>query len=284
MPEILHVLFHALTHTLTDTLSLVPFLFITYLVMETLEHKAGGKAKRFIAKSGAFGPVAGAILGILPQCGFSAATASLFSSGVIGGGTLIAVFLSTSDEMLPVMLSKGLEFSEIARILTVKVIIAVASGFLFSVLCPKKEDKKISHHCHEEGCHCERGILPSALFHTLGVSLFIFISVFIFECIMSFVGEDTLATLMTGVPVLSNIVSAAVGLIPSCASSVIITELYVEGLLSWGAMLSGLLVSSGVGILVLFRTNKNMKENLKTVLFLFAVGALSGIFFDLTSF
>lgn len=280
MSEILHVLYHALIHTFTDTLSLIPFLFATYLIMEALEHKAGEKVKGFISSSGKYGPLAGAVLGIVPQCGFSAAMASLFGTGVIGGGTLLAVFLSTSDEMLPVMISHGLPISEIATILALKAGIASLFGFLYSALVKDRKKEAIEHLCHEEGCHCEKGVLLSAIHHTLSVSLFLFVTVFIFEAVMDFVGENALSALVSGTPIISSVLSAIFGLIPGCASSVIITELYIEGVITFGTLMSGLLTGAGVGILVLFRTNKNMRENLKIVSALLIVGTLTGVLWD----
>ncbi len=281
MSEILHVLYHALLHTLRDTISLLPFLFVTYLLMEALEHKAGERVNRFISESGKYGPLTGAILGLLPQCGFSAATAGLFGTGVIGGGTVLAVFLSTSDEMIPIMLSNGMRAADIALILALKFGIACLSGFVFSTIVKDKKKDSIGHLCHEEGCHCERGILPSAIHHTLGVALFVFVTVFIFEAVIDFVGESVLVSVLSSAPILSSVLSALFGLIPGCASSVIITEMYIEGVISFGALMSGLLTGSGVGILVLFRTNKNTGENLKIISALLAVGIVTGILIDI---
>ena len=281
MSEILHVLYHALLHTLRDTLSLVPFLFATYLLMEVLEHRAGEKLNKFISKSGKYGPVTGALLGLVPQCGFSAAMAGLFGTGVIGGGTLLAIFLSTSDEMLPIMISSGLPVSEIGIILALKAGVACFCGFIYSSVVRDKKKESIGHLCHEEGCHCERGILPSAIHHTLGVSLFVFVTLFIFEAVMDFVGDGVLASVLSSAPILSSVLSALFGLIPGCASSVIITEMYIEGIISFGTLMSGLLTGSGVGILVLFKTNKNIRENLTIVVSLLIVGVVTGVLWDI---
>lgn len=281
MSEILHVLYHALIHTLRDTFSLAPFLFVTYLIMETLEHRAGEKVKRFISKSGKYGPLTGALLGLVPQCGFSAATASLFGTGVIGGGTLLAVFLSTSDEMLPVMISHGLPAIDIGTILALKFGIACVFGFLYSAIVKDENKESIESICHEEGCHCERGIFRSAVYHTFSVSLFLFVTVFVFEAVMEFVGENALSALISDTPLISSFLSAFFGLIPGCASSVIITELYIEGVISFGTLMSGLLTGSGVGILVLFKTSKNARENLKIISALLIVGILTGVLWDI---
>lgn len=281
MSQILHALYHALIHTFWDTLSLIPFLFATYLVMEALEHRAGEKVNRFISTSGKYGPLTGAIIGLVPQCGFSAATASLFGTGVIGGGTLLAVFLSTSDEMLPVMMSHGLPFSEIGTILALKAGVACLFGFIYTAFIKDNKKESIGVLCHEEGCHCEKGILRSAIHHTFSVSLFLFVTLFVFEAVMELVGETALSAIISKTPFVSSILSALFGLIPGCASSVIITELYIEDVISFGTLMSGLLTGSGVGILVLFKTNKNTRENLKIVSALVIVGVITGILCDI---
>ncbi len=281
MELILHVLLHAIKHSALDTVRLIPFLFVTYFLMELLEHATGDKVTRAVSRSGKVGPLVGALLGVLPQCGFSGAGASLYSGRVITLGTLFAIFLSTSDEMLPVMISSKSPISTILIILGVKIVIGLLVGFCVDILF-KRQPVKISHVCQDEDCHCEEnGALLSALRHTVSVSLFILSVGFALEAFIGLVGEDVLARIMSGVPVLSNIISATVGLIPNCASSVIITELYLEGVISAGAMLSGLLTGAGVGTLVLIRTNKNPKENLFIILALWGVGVVFGLLLDL---
>ncbi len=278
-----HIILHALKHSALDAIKLLPFLFLTYLIMEILEHSSGDRATRLISRSGKVGPAVGAILGALPQCGFSASGASLYSGRVITLGTLFAIFLSTSDEMIPVMISSGAEITTLLIILAVKVIIGMAVGFAADAVF-RRDEVKIDHICEEEGCHCEEGPLRSALHHSLGVFVFVFAIGFALELVIALVGENTIASLLASIPIVSGLISAAVGLIPNCASSVIITELYLKGILSAGAMMSGLLTGAGVGTLVLFRTNKSIKENLLIILALWAVGAVLGTLLDMVGF
>ena len=262
----LHVFEHALEHTIEDTLGLLPFLFVTYLAMELMEHYAGGKFQRAIQNSGKWGPFLGAVLGVMPQCGFSAAAASFFSARIVGVGTIIAVFLSTSDEMLPILLSASVPTGTIAKILLTKVTIACVSGYLASFvyqkfLMQKEGEMDIHVVCEEEHCSCEEGVLKSAVKHTVKIFFYIFVIAFILNGMIEGVGEDALAQVCSNVPVAGQMVASLVGLIPNCASSVVITQLYIKGVISAGMMMSGLLVNAGIGSLVLLRLNRHMKQN-----------------------
>lgn len=275
--------------TLLDTVKLIPFLLITYIIMEFIEHKTSKKTKDFIKKSGRSGPLWGGLLGIVPQCGFSAAASSLYSARIITLGTLIAVFLSTSDEMLPILISEAVDIGTIITILLVKLAIAVLVGFLIDLFFRKKfedssEEPEIKDLCEHEHCHCEHGIFKSALKHTINITLYILIISFILNLIIHFVGEDNLSHLLNSTPVIGPIIASLVGLIPNCASSVIITQLYISGVLNFATMIAGLLVNTGVGLLILFRTNKDLKENIKITVLLFSIGVIFGIFFDLIGF
>lgn len=282
--RVLHILLHALEHSILDALKLLPFLFLTYLLMELMEHTAGDKVTRVISRSGKVGPLAGGLLGAVPQCGFSASGASLYSGRVITLGTLFAIFLSTSDEMIPVMISNRVGVSVIVTILLTKIIIGVISGFIIDFVFCRKENVKIGDLCEEEGCHCENGVLLSAIHHSLGVFIFVFFVGFILEAVIGFVGEDAIGNAMSNIPVVSNLLSATVGLIPNCAASVVITELYLEGVISAGAMMSGLLTGAGIGTLVLFKTNKSLKENIIIVVGLWLIGIVLGLLLDLVGF
>ena len=286
MEEILHILLHSLKHTLVDTIPILPFLFITYFIMELIEHMAGDKTADFIARSGRLGTIFGGLLGALPQCGFSAAVAGLYAGRVITLGTLFATFLSTSDEMLPIMISSKFPARSIIIILATKVFFGILIGFVIDLVMRKRgRASMIARFCEDEGCHCEdEGVFRSSLYHTLKVYFFVFVTGLFFQIIIGLVGEDLLASVILDLPILSNFISALVGLIPNCASSVVITELYLSDLLSAGAMMSGLFVSAGVGSLVLFRTNKKMKENLLILLSLLVIGAVSGIILDYIGF
>ena len=279
--------------TLIDALKLVPFLFLTYLLMEYLEHKTGDKTKEVIKKSGKLGPLFGAILGIVPQCGFSAAAASLYAGRVITMGTLIAVFLSTSDEMLPILISEAAPISLIVQVLLIKLVIGAIAGFIIDavrglIIKRKKVSNKeeeaeeaIGHMCEHDHCDCEHGIVKSSIKHTLNILIFIIIITFILNTIVHFIGEENISNAIASVPFVGILVSALFGFIPNCAGSVIITELYLSNLISLGSMMAGLLVGSGIGILLLFKSNKHMKQNFTIAGLLYLIGIISGLIIDL---
>lgn len=289
----MHELLHTIEHTLLEAIKLIPFLFLTYLAMEYLEHKTGDKAKHMVKKAGKWGPLIGGIAGAVPQCGFSAAASNLYAGRVITLGTLIAIFLSTSDEMLPILISAQMPVQTIVGVLLVKIVIGAAAGFVIDLLMRRKEHEHHHDHdhdhehshihelCEHEHCNCEKGIVRSAIKHTAQITFFIIIITFALHLILEFVGEDVLAKLILNQPVLGPVLAGLVGLIPNCASSVVITQLYVENAMSLGTMMSGLLVGSGVGLLVLFRVNHDRKENLKILGLLYLIGVVSGIVIEL---
>ena len=276
---------HIIEHTLVDTIKILPFLFVAYLIIELIEKKAGDKTTKIIKKSGKFGPVLGGLLGIFPQCGFSAAASNLYAGKVITMGTLIAIFLSTSDEMLPILISEAVSPNIIIKLLGVKLLIAIIIGVIVDLIFKQKQnDSKEEIHklCHEHHCHCEEeGILKSTIKHTLQILVYIFIVTLILNTIIHFIGEENIANLILNIPILGPVISAIIGLIPNCASSVILTELYLENIISFGSIIAGLLVNSGIGILILFKVNKEKKENLKILGILYAVAIISGIILDL---
>ena len=284
MPEFIHIL----EHSFIESIKLIPFLFLTYLLMEYLEHRSEDVAERVLKRSGQFGSLIGASLGLLPQCGFSSAAAGLYSARVISLGTLIAVFLSTSDEMIPIFLSHSIGFNVIIKVLLIKLVIALVMGIAIDlaikVIYSKKSIKlesKIEEFCEREDCHCHHSVFKPALVHTLKIGAFIFTLTLVLNLIIHGIGEENIADLILNKPILANILSALVGLIPNCASSVIISELYVDGILSAGVMLSGLLANSGVALAVLFRTNRPRKNNLLIVILLFTISVLSGLIIDI---
>lgn len=277
---------HVLEHTLIDTIKLLPFLFLAYLVIELIEQKAGEKTTVLIKKSGKFGPVLGSLLGVVPQCGFSAAASNFYAGKIITMGTLIAIFLSTSDEMLPILISEAVPAKTIIMILAIKVVIAIVVGILVDLIFRKKQNEEAKEEihklCDEEHCHCEEhGIIRSSIIHTLQIFVYILIISLILNLIIHFIGEETIAKLVLNVPVLGPVISSFVGLIPNCASSVILTQVYLENIISMGSMIAGLLVNSGIGILVLFRVNKSKKENFTILGILYLVGVISGIILDI---
>ena len=285
----MELILECVVHSLKHSVVLLPFLYLSYLLMEFIEHKGADKAQRLIAKSGKAGPAVGALLGIAPQCGFSAAATGLYSGRVISFGTLCAVFLSTSDEMLPIMISRGTPITTILPILGVKLCVGMLVGFAADLIVRKfgSKHKHGSHeHIHEMcrsgHCHCDRNIFLSALTHSLQIFAFIYIATLGISIVIETVGADNIFGTITRIPMVGELVAAAVGLIPNCASSVVITQLYLDGFIGSGPMLAGLLCGSGVGMLVLFRTNRNLRENLCVLATVYCTsvlfGALCGLF------
>lgn len=277
--------------TLLDSIKLLPFLFITYLIMEYIEHKMKEKSKQAIKKSGKFGPIIGSLVGIFPQCGFSVSATNLYAGRVITLGTLISVYLATSDEMLPILISEAVSPVIIIKLLAIKLLIGIIAGFLIDLLirlfCKKdaKEEEQnieIEHLCEEEHCHChEGGILKSALKHTINIFIFILIISFIINLVVYFIGEENIANLLLNKKILGPVIASLIGLIPNCAASVILTNMYLESVISAASMISGLLTGAGVGLAVLFKTNKNLKENVKILGLLYFIGTISGIILEI---
>lgn len=272
--------------TLLDGIKLLPFLFITYLLMELLEHKTSLKIKNTIKKSGKYGPLLGGILGLIPQCGFSVMATNLYMGRIITMGTLISIYLTTSDEMLPILISENVSAIVILKILVVKLLIGVISGIIIDIVFNKKQDKSLKQEehlefCEHEHCHCEDGIVKSAIKHTISIFIFIIIITFVLNIAIYFIGENTLSNLIINNKVLGPIIAGLVGLIPNCASSVIITKLYLENIITASIMIAGLLVNAGVGLLVLFRVNRDLKENIIVVTILYIIGVISGIVLEL---
>ncbi len=281
----LHIIVHSIEHALFDSIKLIPFLFITYLIMEYIEHKTSDKAKNTIKKSGKFGPLIGSLLGIFPQCGFSVSATNLYATRVITLGTLIAVYLSTSDEMLPIFISEAVSPLLIVKILAIKLVIGMIAGFLIDLVLriknkDKQEEERIIDLCEKEHCHCEHGIVKSSLKHTLNIFVFILIVNLIMEILINMIGEDTIAGVLNNQPIIAPIIAGLIGLIPNCASSVIITQLYLDNVISAATMISGLLVGAGVGLAVLFKTNKGIKNNIRITILLYAIGVISGIILE----
>lgn len=268
--------------TLLDSVKLLPFLFLTYLAMEYLEHKAGERMQSTIRKSGKCGPVIGSILGAFPQCGFSAAASNLYAGRIITLGTLLSIYLSTSDEMLPILISENAGIGMILKVLGTKIVIGMIAGFLIDVVVNRfflKEEREpeIERLCEQHNCHCDEGIMRSALHHTLEIFIYLLIVSFILNILIAIIGEDFLANLVQNRLVVGEALAGIVGLIPNCAASVIITQLYLKGILGAGAMMSGLLVGAGVGVLVLLRVNDRPRENAGIIFLLYAIGVTAGI-------
>lgn len=291
----MELLLHVLEHSVMDTLRLVPFLLVTYLAMEALEHSAADKVQSVVERSGKAGPAVGSLLGALPQCGFSAMAATLYAGRVVTVGTLVAVILSTSDEMVPVFLAHGEPLDRMLAIMGAKVLVGLVVGFAVDAALRAMRRSGDGHaHIHElcerAHCHCdddndhghEHGhgrwsIVRSALVHTAQVSAWILAITFAFGLIIELVGTDALAAASANHPVRATFLAALVGMIPNCGASVAITELYLEGALAAGPMLAGLLASGGVGLLVLWRTNADMRQNAIVTVFVYAVAVVTGL-------
>lgn len=271
--------------TIVDSLKLIPFLLVAFLIIELLEHKLNNKTKNIITKSKKIGPIIGSLLGVIPQCGFSVMATNLYITRIITLGTLISIYLSTSDEMLIIMISEKVEISLILKILLIKIFFGIVYGLIIDkIINKKKKDKETNYElCDEEHCDCNHSILLSAIKHTLHITLFIFIITLIINTIFTLLGDNYLSKILLNNSILSPFITSLIGLIPNCAASVILTELYLNSTISLGALIGGLLTSSGSSLLVLIKNNKNQKENLSIVLLLYALGVLSGIIIELIS-
>ena len=276
-----------LMDTIVDSIKLLPFLFITYLIMEYIEHKMTEKNKKIIQKAGKAGPAIGGLLGMVPQCGFSASASNLFVAKIISIGTLIAVYLSTSDEMIPVFLSEQVPIQSIILIIAIKAVIGIVFGLIIDFVYNKlhKESRDIDiHHdiCSHDSCHCDsENLILSSIKHTASILFYIFIFSLVMNTLFHYVGEDRILNMAMNKPIVSQLVCGLIGLIPNCAASVIITQLYIKGLITFGAMMTGLLVGSGVGLLVLIKMNKDIKETMKIIGLLYFIGVISGIIINL---
>lgn len=272
-------------HGLLDTLKIIPFLFLTYLLMEFIEHKAGERAESFMKKAGVFAPAVGGALGAVPQCGFSAAASNLYAGRIISMGTIVAVFLSTSDEMIPILVSGRVPVGTVAFVVIYKAVVAIVVGFVVDAvirLMRKEPDSiNIDAICDEDNCQCEKGIWHSALHHTVTISIFVLLITLAINALVFFIGEDNLGAIMYGKPFVSHIIAAVFGLIPNCAASVALATLCTQGLITVGTMMSGLFSGAGVGLLVLFRVNKRPKENLIIIAIIIVTGVVFGLVGDL---
>ena len=271
----------AILDALKDTARLVPFLFLTYLVMEYIEHHTSDKTKAAIRRADRFGPLAGGLLGAFPQCGFSAAAASLYAGRVITAGTLIAVFLSTSDEMLPIFLSSRADPRLIIKVIAIKAVYGVIAGFLVDFLFRSLNVRKIGAGihgiCEAEHCDCEKGIWSSSLRHTVSIALYILLISVALNLFLEMIGTENLENIIFNQPVIGEVLAGLIGLIPNCAASVALTTMYLDGAMSAGAMMSGLMVGAGVGILVLVRSNRSRRDSVKIVAILYAAGVAGGL-------
>ena len=267
--------------TLIDGAKLLPFLFITFVLMELIEHKFGDKLNNKLKKVNKIGPLLGSLLGIIPQCGISASASNFYITRVISLGTLISVYLSTSDEMLPILISYNSNIFLIVKLLVTKFICGLVFGFIIDFIFRKKEQEEIKDFCELEECDCDHGVIKSSIIHTLKTFAYILIISFILNIVMFYFGEEFLSKILMKDNIFGIIISSIIGLIPNCSSSVLLTELFLNNSISLGQLLSGVLVNAGVGLLILIRFNKNKKENIKIITILLTIGIIVGFIFDI---
>lgn len=276
--SVLDGLLHSLEHAVKDTLIALPLLFLAYLLMEFLEHKASGKMEGALKKIGPVGPLIGAPLGCIPQCGFSTSASNLYTAGLITEGTLISVFLATSDEAFVVLLSAPNAFFEILKLLVTKIIIGVFAGILVDLFLKSSHIRKINvEMCKDCGCEEESGILKPAVKHTLKMLIFIFIINLLLGFAMELLGDEAISRMLLSNSIFQPFITALVGLIPNCAVSAVITKLYVAGHLSFGSAIAGLCSGAGIGLAVLFKANPIKRENIRITVTLYIIAVLSGL-------
>ncbi len=270
--------------TLIDSLKLIPFLFIAFLIIELIEHKLKDKTKEIVSQSGKLGPLIGGILGLLPQCGFSVIATNLYITRIISLGTLIAIYLVTSDEMLPILMANQVPLKLIGTILLIKFLIGMIVGYIIDLIFRKKNKKKVNYEiCDEDhcGCHHSHNIIKSSIIHTLKTIIFLTLFMFIINVLFEYLGHHYLVNLFLKDSLLAPFITSLIGLIPNCGASIMITELYLKEALGFGSMIGGLLTGSGVALLVLFKSNKNFKENLSILGIVYSVGVITGIVIEL---
>lgn len=278
--------------TLLDGVKLIPFLFIAFLIIELIEHKLSKKTEKAIAKAGKGGPIIGALLGGIPQCGFSVVATNLYITRIISLGTLISIYLSTSDEMIPVLLSSDAPINKVLAFVGIKVLVGMVVGFIIDLILREthnKEEKKNKKHahedfhvCEEEHCHCEESLLKSSIIHTIKTLGFILLITFALNILFGYViSEEAVEGFMESHKLLAPMLASLIGLIPNCGASVMISSIYAEGVITFGTAMAGLLTNSGLALLVLFKQNKNMKENLGVVGLIYFLGILFGYIFNL---
>ena len=283
MSEVLEILLDGLL----DAVKMLPFLFGIYILIEYMEHKNSKGFEGFFKRLGIFGPVGGAVLGTVPQCGISVAATNLFSGRVITLGTIIAVYIATSDEAIPIILAHPDRISVLWKLIVIKVIAAAIAGIsvdliLKAALKKKNEEKPFEELCEHCGCHDHDGhghsILFPALKHAASIFVFVLIINIALGFIMEYLGQDFLKSILISKSPLQPLLCAIVGFVPNCAASVLLTELYLEGVITFGSCVAGLCTGAGMGLLVLFKTNKrHIKQNLAVLGILYVFAVLTGV-------
>lgn len=276
-----------LSDVIHDALPMIPFLFITYLLMEFLEHKSNERFQYHLQKARRLGPLLGAALGIVPQCGFSVLASGLYMNGSITLGTLIAVFISTSDEAVPILIAQPKQLPVLLAVILVKLVIAIVAGYLVDMLVSTHRLKQ-NHPLHDIHGDCDKetrehhhSIFYIAAVRTAKIFVFVFVVNLILSVFIYYIGESTLKSILVQGSLIQPVLAALAGFIPNCAASVILAQLFLDGVLSFGALTAGLITSAGLGLLVLLRMYDNKRDILRIFAILFLTAILSGILLQL---
>lgn len=288
----MEIFLHALSHAWGDSVKMVPFLYLAYLLIEWLERHHGARIEQALAGGGRWGFVPGAVLGCVPQCGFSAVAANLYASRVITPGTVLAVFIATSDEAIPLMAAEPSQWLSLAGLIVCKTLFGMVGGALLDVplrrVLPASLYGGYAGHADEVDCHEEHeehsGIWLAALRHTVEIFLFILLFSLLIGLAFEWIGEDTITAALAGMGVLQPMLTALVGLVPNCATSVLLAQLYMGGAISFGSLFAGLTAGAGVGLAVLWRVNPSWKQNLFMTGLLWALGAAAGMLLQIAGF
>lgn len=274
------MLVDAVMDTTFDCLKMLPFLFVAFILIEALEHYSSNFTAKALAKVGKAGPVVGAVAGCVPQCGFSVMAANLYAGGIISVGTLLSVFIATSDEAVLIIMSNPERIREVGVLLAAKVIIAVTAGYIIDIFFRNQiaTVKESGNLCKDCGCDEEdAGIWKPAWHHTIRIFIYLFIFTGILNLCIEIFGIEQLSKFLLGNTIFQPVIAAIIGLIPNCAASVILTQLYLNGAISFASVIAGLCTGAGVGLVVLFKMNRNRRENLKIVGVLFLVAVAAGM-------
>lgn len=271
-----------LLDTLIDGIKLLPFLFVAFFIIEYIEHRYQDKSLDIVKKTGRFGPLVGGILGLVPQCGFSVLATNLYVTRIVSLGTLISIYLATSDEMIPVMLAGKMDFKTILIALLIKLVVGMLCGFIIDLIL-HKNNKPIYDICEDEHCLCEKtsNIFLSSLTHTLKIFGFILLISLVLNISFEYLGNNFLSKILLKDNLFGSFLTSLIGLIPNCGASVLLTNLYISNAINFGEMMAGLLTGSGIAIVVLFRSNKHIKENLLITLILYLIGSIVGLLINL---
>ena len=274
------MLVEAVMDTTFDCLKMLPFLFVAFILIEALEHYSSDFTAKALAKVGKAGPVVGAVAGCVPQCGFSVMAANLYAGGIISVGTLLSVFIATSDEAVLIIMSNPERIREVGVLLAAKVIIAVTAGYIIDIFFRNQiaTVKESGNLCKDCGCDEEdAGIWKPAWHHTIRIFIYLFIFTGILNLCIEIFGIEQLSKFLLGNTIFQPVIAAIIGLIPNCAASVILTQLYLNGAISFASVIAGLCTGAGVGLVVLFKMNRNRRENLKIVGVLYLVAVAAGM-------